>query len=65
MITKTFFTVNRYEIVIFKLNFNFSMKNLWEFVAYFKNLHTRSRSQVKKLWIRLQQNITAPPAPAH
>jgi hypothetical protein len=36
------------------------MKKLGFFVTFYMNLHTRSRSQVKKF--RLQQNVAAPPA---
>jgi hypothetical protein len=48
MIIKRFFKVNSNEIVLFKSTLNFSMKNFEFFVTFYKNFHTRLRSQVKK-----------------
>jgi hypothetical protein len=41
------------------------MTNVEFFVIFYMNLHTRSRSQAKKLWLRLrlQQKVAPTPAP--
>jgi hypothetical protein len=64
MIIEKFFKVNSNEIVIFKVNFKFQYEKFKVFVTFYKNLHTRllSRSRAKKLRLRLQQKVTAPPA---
>jgi hypothetical protein len=64
MIIKKFLKVNSNEIVIFKVNFKLQYEKFRGFVTFFKNLHTRLRSRGKKLWLRLQQKVAAPPAPA-
>jgi hypothetical protein len=47
--------VNSNEIVIFKVNFKLLYEKFRVFVTFYKNLHTRLRSQTKK---------TLVPAPA-
>jgi hypothetical protein len=61
MIIKRFFKVNSNQIVIFKVNFKLKYEKFRVFVTFYKNLNEPGQ---KKLWLRLQQKVVAPPAPA-
>jgi hypothetical protein len=58
-----FLKVNSYKN-FFNSTSNFSMKNMGLFVTFYKNFHTRSRSQDKNIGSGSSKNVAAPPAPA-
>jgi hypothetical protein len=64
MIIKRFLNVNSNEIVIFKVNVKLKYEKFWVFVTFYKNLYLSPEPGQKKLWLRLQQKVVAPPAPA-